>query len=379
MADPASDEARTPSETRLRRAARERALELLYEAEVKEIDVEVLLDGLPIAPAELAVELVRGVEAHRARIDQHIERRVGPSWSVDRLAVVDRAVLRLATYELLAAPQRSRAIILNEAVLLARTFGGDDSSRFVNGVLSAIARDVRPDQDGSAQVETGDEASAVPQVADALVMDLDGVIRHWDPVSLYEDEDALGLPRGTILRAALEPALFDQAMRGELTADEWYAETGAAVARQHAVDPAAVARAFAGVGWRIDQMVIDLVNQARRRVPVALLSNASSRLVDDLRASGILDCFDVVVGSADLGACKPDAAVFVATSDRLRVARERCLLVDDRAENVDAARALGMLAVKFTSAEDLAHRLERAGLIDFGSEEFPQNPGKCQG
>lgn len=384
MADPASHEAHTPSETRLRRAARERALELLYEAEVKQVDVDELLDALPIAPAELAVELVRGVEGHRARIDEHIRRRVGPSWSVERLAVVDRAVLRLAAYELLAAPQRSRAVILNEAVVLARTFGSDDSSRFVNGVLSAIATDVRPDEDDAAHIEAGDdEGDGVAPSVDALVMDLDGVIRHWDPASLFEDEDALGLPRGTILRAALEPGLFDRAMRGELTADEWYVETGTAVARQHAVDAAAVAQAFSGVGWRIDQMVIDLVNQARRRVPVALLSNASSRLVDDLRASDILDCFDVVVGSAELGACKPEAVVFAAASERLDVALERCLLVDDRRENVDAARQLGMLAEQFTSVDHLARRLERAGLINrvsgggddhSGGDASPQKP-----
>jgi putative hydrolase of the HAD superfamily len=345
------------SDMQLRRAARERALELLYESEVKALDVETLLEGLPIPPADLALELVRGVEAHHARIDELIDRRVKPSWSLDRLAAVDRAILRLATYELLAVPERSQAIILNEAVVLARRFGSDESPRFINGVLSAIAAEVRP----------GAGADAAPEVepaVDALVMDFDGVIRHWDTELLREAERALEVPAGSIVEAAFESDRFDRAMRGVLSAEEWYAETGAVVAHEHHVDASAVATAFSQVGWRIDEVVVDLVRQAHRMVPVALLSNASSRLVDDVRRSGILDCFDVVLSSADVGACKPEPVVFTTAAERLGVAVARCLLVDDRAENVAAAAALGMWAVHFTQVDDLAHNLDLAGLLD---------------
>jgi putative hydrolase of the HAD superfamily len=99
-------------------------------------------------------------------------------------------------------------------------------------------------------------------------------------------------------------------------------------------------------------------------VPVALLSNASSRLVDDLRLSGILDRFDAVLGSADLGACKPDPTVFEAAADRLGVPLRRCLFVDDTAGHVAAAQALGMRAVRFTGVDGLTTELEAAGLLD---------------
>jgi transcription antitermination protein NusB len=132
-----------PTETESRRAARERALELLYEAEAKDISVGELLAQQPIVPAELAVELVRGVEAHRDRIDEMLGRLVAPKWSLDRLAAVDRSILRLGSYELLAVPERSGALVINEAVVLARRFGTDDSPRFVNGVLSSVASEVR--------------------------------------------------------------------------------------------------------------------------------------------------------------------------------------------------------------------------------------------
>ena len=134
-----------PTEVESRRAARERALGLLYEAEAKDVAVGELLDQQPIVPAELAVELVRGVDAHRERIDELLSRLVAPKWSLDRLAAVDRSILRLGSYELLAVPERSSALVINEAVVLARRFGTDASPRFVNGVLSSVASEVRPE------------------------------------------------------------------------------------------------------------------------------------------------------------------------------------------------------------------------------------------
>jgi len=132
------------TEAESRRAARERALELLYEAEAKGVGVDAILDGLPLPPDALAVELARGVDAHRARIDEALSRLVAPKWSLARLATVDRAILRMAGYELYEAADRSQALVINEAVLLARRFGTDDSPRFVNGVLSSLAAEARP-------------------------------------------------------------------------------------------------------------------------------------------------------------------------------------------------------------------------------------------
>ncbi|HEX6420822.1 MAG TPA: transcription antitermination factor NusB [Acidimicrobiales bacterium] len=133
-----------PTGSERRRAARERALELLYESEAKAVPAADVLGALPVEPDPLAVELAEGVDAHRARIDPLLGRLVAPRWSLDRLAAVDRAILRIGAYELLAVPERSQALIINEAVVLARRFGTDDSPRFVNGVLAAVAAETRP-------------------------------------------------------------------------------------------------------------------------------------------------------------------------------------------------------------------------------------------
>jgi len=122
-----------------RREARERALELLYEAEIKDTSSVELISALPIAPDAYSVQLVEGVDEHRVEIDELL-RDHARGWSLERMPAVDRALLRLATYELLHQQEVPVGVVISEAVELASEFSTDDSGRFVNGVLSAIAK-----------------------------------------------------------------------------------------------------------------------------------------------------------------------------------------------------------------------------------------------
>jgi N utilization substance protein B len=122
--------------------ARERALYLLYEAHSKGIAPVDTIDLQVIEPDELTQELVRGVGDHLARLDEMIDARA-KGWTLSRMPVLDLNVMRLGAYELLERPHVPTAVVLNEAVELAKRFSTDDSGRFVNGVLAAIAHDVR--------------------------------------------------------------------------------------------------------------------------------------------------------------------------------------------------------------------------------------------
>ena len=97
-----------------------------------------VLASLPAEPDPFAEELVRGVEQELETIDaliaKHAER-----WAVDRMPAVDRQLMRIATYELLARADVSRAVVIDEAVELAQDFSTAESGAYVNGVLSAIA------------------------------------------------------------------------------------------------------------------------------------------------------------------------------------------------------------------------------------------------
>ena len=126
-----------------RRAARERALGLCYEAEVRELDVDELLAQQPAVPDAYAVELVRGVEEHHEDVDELL-RKFSEHWALERMPAVDRAVLRLGAFELGWAPDMPTAVVISEAVELAKQYSTKDSGRFVNGLLSRIAEELRP-------------------------------------------------------------------------------------------------------------------------------------------------------------------------------------------------------------------------------------------
>jgi N utilization substance protein B len=126
-----------------RRESRERALSLLYEAEVKEMAPAALLEDLPMRAEPFVADLVAGVGTHLARIDELIE-RFAIDWTLDRMPAVDRNLLRLAVYELLERSDVPLAAVISEAVELAKRYSTDESSRFVNGVLAGVAAEVRP-------------------------------------------------------------------------------------------------------------------------------------------------------------------------------------------------------------------------------------------
>jgi N utilization substance protein B len=122
--------------------ARERALYLLYEAHSKRIAPAATIDIQVLEPDELTQELVRGVDAHLPQLDELIAAKA-KGWTLTRMPVLDLSVMRLAVFELLKRPHVPTAVVLNEAVELAKRYSTDDSGRFVNGVLAAIAADVR--------------------------------------------------------------------------------------------------------------------------------------------------------------------------------------------------------------------------------------------
>ena len=132
-----------------RHQAREAALQCLYLSEVGRTDPLSAMDAffsehLPDAPDSVrafARELVLGTTAETSDLDALIQRHL-ENWRLERIAVIDRLILRMATWELRHAGETPPAVILNEAIELARTFSTDESVPFVNGVLDAIRKGI---------------------------------------------------------------------------------------------------------------------------------------------------------------------------------------------------------------------------------------------
>ena len=94
-------------------------------------------------PDDMTQVLVRGVAEHRDELDHAIAGRA-KGWTIERMPVLDLNVLRIGSFELAHRPDVPTAVVLDEAVELAKQFSTDDSGRFVNGVLSALVADLRP-------------------------------------------------------------------------------------------------------------------------------------------------------------------------------------------------------------------------------------------
>lgn len=131
----------------LRHQGRELALQALYFWDVggaapDEALEHVIAEHSPEAPEAVrafAQELLRGTVLAHEELDQIIGRHID-NWRIERLAVIDRLILRLATWELRYQPETPPAVIVNEALELARTFSADESIKFVNGVLDGIRK-----------------------------------------------------------------------------------------------------------------------------------------------------------------------------------------------------------------------------------------------
>jgi N utilization substance protein B len=144
-----------------RSKARKRALDVLYEADLRDLPALTVLaerhgrDETPVP--KYTSTLVHGVTDHQARIDELIA-SYAVDWTIDRMPPVDRNVLRLGLYELMWMDDVPDAVVISEAVALARSLSTEDSPRFINGVLARLA-EVRPALDSDASV--GESASGV--------------------------------------------------------------------------------------------------------------------------------------------------------------------------------------------------------------------------
>ncbi len=122
--------------------ARERAVHFLYEAESRSVKVDEVIKAQILGVDELVMLLAKGTEDKRQDTDELIS-EFSHTWTIQRMPAIDRNILRLAIFELLGRPDVPVAVVINEAVELAKRFSTEESGKYVNGILSAIAKRVR--------------------------------------------------------------------------------------------------------------------------------------------------------------------------------------------------------------------------------------------
>jgi len=174
-------------------------------------------------------------------------------------------------------------------------------------------------------------------------------------------ERRLGLAPGDLADLFFRSGAWDRAQRGEATLDEVWADVARRLGLQDG-EVAALKQDF-WAGDRLDEELVALIRELRERgLRTALLSNHPSNLPDLLRRVGVEDVFDEVVVSALEGIAKPDPALYRRALERLGVAPEEAVFVDDQRANIEAARHLGIVSIRFRGVRHLRRALAAAGL-----------------
>lgn len=150
-----------------RRKARESALQILFQLEFNAADPEDLIRGFwehqkaADDVKEYAVWLVRGIRESQEEVDAAI-RAASEHWRIARMAVVDRNILRIAVFEMLRAKTLVPAIVINEAIEIAKRYSGEEASVFINGILDAVRRSLGAERTPSRRADAGTDGEESP-------------------------------------------------------------------------------------------------------------------------------------------------------------------------------------------------------------------------
>lgn len=195
----------------------------------------------------------------------------------------------------------------------------------------------------------------------AIVTDLDGVIRHFPAHRDSEIEQRYGLPLRAISEAAFEPALLQQVVTGSITDEVWRSRIRNNLSSKHpGSDISAAMNEWSDYPGTVDMDTLGLLQQVAPS-PLALLTNATSRLESDLEKLKIRSAFGVIFNSSKLGVAKPAAEVFVKACAMLQLPPREILFIDDSEKNILAAKEIGMQGIKFSDRETLQICLTKMG------------------
>ena len=175
-----------------------------------------------------------------------------------------------------------------------------------------------------------------------FVFDLDGVIRYWDPAIVGDAEAKNGLPEGELLGTAFQPDLLLSVITGEISDAEWRSRVVEILASKY--PDAQPAKAVADWSAPVGEVIAgarEALSTARSVGKIALLTNATDRLRPDLEALGLIDSFDHIFNSSEIGHAKPGPRVFAHVERVLQAQPADIFFIDDSATNIAAAVSRG--------------------------------------
>lgn len=195
----------------------------------------------------------------------------------------------------------------------------------------------------------------------AILWDVGGVlVRTFDQSGRQAWEQRLGLPPGGAEAVVLNSEMGHHAQRGEIGDETLWKWVGERLALG---DELAAFRSDFWRGDRVDRSLVALIRQLRPHYQVAVISNATDALRTTLQGYGLLDEFDLIVGSAYEGIMKPHPAIYERALARLGRSADEAVFIDDAPANIAGAATVGLHTIHFTPTIDLAGELRRLGVL----------------
>ncbi len=194
----------------------------------------------------------------------------------------------------------------------------------------------------------------------AVLTDLDGVIRHWQNEPLFVLEEQFGLPRGFTFKHAFHKSLLQPAITGQIGHEQWHQKVISSLSNIVPIETATtLVEAWSTTSSTIDASVIQQLKALFPQATLVMISNATSRLEQDLSYTGILKEFDYIVNSSKVGYAKPSETIYLETLKLIGCTAKKSVFIDDLETNVLVARNLGFNSVHFTSKEEAFQQLHK--------------------
>lgn len=196
-----------------------------------------------------------------------------------------------------------------------------------------------------------------------VFFDFDGVLRNWE-YDWATIGDLYGISLDAFREVAFAPENVVPAVRGEITDEEWRANVGRILkTRFPGRDVEGALEFWSGRTGELAIEVLEIVRECKSKLPVALMTNATSKLNQDLESLGIADLFDHVINASEVGSIKPEPEIYLHALKIARIDPHEAFFTDDMPENVEAAERLGYVGHVFETAEGLRSALVKAGVL----------------
>lgn len=195
---------------------------------------------------------------------------------------------------------------------------------------------------------------------DTIFIDFDGVLRYWSGTEIAEAEQQLGLAQGCLFDLAFEAELVAQAVTGRLSHREWQQAVQQVLTERYDCEVAErLIAAWKQASFEINHGLLEGIKAIAPNAQRVLVTNATTQLSEDLRAAELLNDLQHVVNSSTIGVTKPAARFFETALSIACSEPQRAVLIDDSAANIEAARAVGIVAHQHTDNESTLGFLQR--------------------